>query len=105
MAAYFIVNVEIKDAEKLKPYMEAAPAIFKKYGGKFLARGGDLEVLEGDWNPKRLILVEFESRDQAMAFFNSKDYQAVIATRHSAAITDWVLAEGLSPEMAQTLNG
>ena len=61
MPAYLIANVIIKDTDKFKDYMKATPPIIKQFGGRFLVRGGDLEICEGTWNPKRLVLVEFES--------------------------------------------
>ena len=60
MPAYLIANVDIKDAEIFQEYMKATPQIIKKYGGKFLVRGGDFEIYEGNWNPKRLVVVEFD---------------------------------------------
>ena len=58
MPAYLIANVDIKDTEKFKDYMKATPSIIKQFGGKFLVRGGDFEICEGNWNPKRLVVVE-----------------------------------------------
>ena len=104
MAAYLIANVDVKDAEKIQEYMKATPAIIKLYGGKFLARGGDFEVCEGDWNPKRLVLVEFESMQKAKQFYNSPEYKAIIDLRHSSAYTEWVFLDGLSVEMSDTFN-
>ncbi len=96
MAAYLIANVVIKDTEKFKEYMKATPPIIKQFGGRFLARGGDFEICEGSWNPKRLVLVEFESMQNAKQFYNSPDYKAIIDLRQSSAYTEWVFVDGLS---------
>jgi uncharacterized protein (DUF1330 family) len=104
MAAYLIANVEINDAEKIKEYLEATPSIIKQFGGKFLVRGGDFEICEGNWSPKRLVLVEFESMQKAKQFYNSPEYKAIIALRQSSAYTEWVFVEGLSMEISKTLN-
>lgn len=104
MAAYCLANIEIKDAEKLKEYMEFAPKIFKQFGGKFLVRGGEFEVREGNWNPKRLILVEFESMEQAKAFYDSEEYQGIIKKRKLASYTEWVIIQGVSHKMSKMLN-
>ena len=104
MSAYLIANVDIKDVEKFKEYLKATPQIIKKYRGKFLARGGDFEVYEGNWNPKRLVLIEFESMQKAKQFYNSPEYQVVKDLRQSSAYTEWVFVEGLSTEMFKDLN-
>jgi uncharacterized protein (DUF1330 family) len=102
MPAYLIANVDIKDAETMKDYLKATPSIIKHYGGKFLVRGGDFEICEGRWNPKRLVLVEFESMQKARQFYHSPEYQAIIDLRQSSAYTEWVFVDGLSTEMSDT---
>ncbi len=104
MSAYLIANVDIKDIEKFKEYLKATPQIIKKYGGKFLVRGGDFEVYEGNWNPKRLVLIEFESMQKAKQFYNSPEYRVVKDLRQSSTYTEWVFVEGLSTEMFKDLN-
>lgn len=104
MSAYFIVNVDISDKVTFGEYMKATPAIIKKHGGKFLVRGGDFEVVEGDWKPKRLVLVEFESMEKALGFYNSPEYQAIINLRQSSAYSEGVFVEGLSKEMFDKVN-
>jgi uncharacterized protein (DUF1330 family) len=95
MAAYLIANVEIRDAEKFKDYVKATPAVIKRFGGKFLVRGGDFEICEGGWNPKRLVVVEFESMQKAKQFYNSSQYNAIKGLRQSSAYTEWVFVDGL----------
>lgn len=102
MPAYLIANVDIKDTERMNDYLKATPSIIKKYGGKFLVRGGEFEIYEGNWNPKRLVLVEFESMQKAKQFYNSPEYQAIIDIRQNSAYTDWVFVEGLSAEISNT---
>ena len=99
MAAYLIANVDIKDGEKIKEYFKATPTIIEQFGGKFLVRGGDFEICEGNWNPKRLVVVEFESMQKAKRFYDSPQYRAIIDLRQSSAYTDWVFVEGLSTEV------
>ena len=95
MPAYLVANVEIRDSEKFKDYMKATPAIIKQFGGKFLVRGGDFEICEGNWNPKRLVMIEFESMEKARQFYNSPEYTAIKGLRQSSAYTEWVFVEGL----------
>ncbi len=104
MPAYLIANVDIKDVEKFKEYMKATPPIVRKYGGKFLVRGGDFEVYEGNWNPKRLVLLEFESMQKAKQFYDSPEYEELKKIRQSSAYTEWVFVEGVSTEISNVLN-
>jgi uncharacterized protein (DUF1330 family) len=103
MPAYLIANVDVKDAGKFKDYMKATPSVIKQFGGKFLVRGGDFEICEGSWNPKRLVLVEFESMQKAKQFYNSPEYKAIIDLRQSSAYTEWVFVDGLSADISNTL--
>ncbi len=96
--------MDVKDAEKFKDYLKAIPSVIKQFGGKFLVRGGDFEICEGSWNPKRLVMVEFESMQKAKQFYNSPEYQAIIGLRQSSAYTEWVFVDGLSAEVFSTLN-
>ncbi|MHC4479196.1 MAG: DUF1330 domain-containing protein [Planctomycetota bacterium] len=98
MPAYLIANVEIKNNDKFKDYAKATPSVIKQFGGRFLVRGGDSEICEGNWNPKRLVLVEFESMQKAKQFYNSPQYKAIRGLRQSSAYTEWVFVDGLSAE-------
>ncbi len=103
MPAYMIANVEIHDAEKFKKYMQGTPAVIKKYGGRFLVRGGEFWVAEGRWTPKRLVILEFESFEKAKQFWHAEEYRHLKALRQSAAITDMIFVDGISKEMCETL--
>lgn len=104
MAAYLIANVEINNSEKFKEYMAATPNILKKYSGRFLVRGGELWIAEGDWNPKRLVVVEFDTLEQAKEFWNSEDYRPLKELRQSSAYTDMIFVDGITKEMSEKLN-
>ena len=105
MPAYLIANVEVKDAEKIRSYLEGTPDILKKYTGRFLVRGGEQWIAEGDWKPFRLVVVEFDSLDEAKEFWNSEEYAPLKAIRQSSAYTEMVFVEGLSKELYDQLNG
>ena len=94
MTAYVIVDIEVTDPEGYKEYAKLAPAAVKLYGGKYLARGGATETLEGDWQAKRLVILEFESSEQAKAWLNSEEYAPARALRHKYANTNMVVVEG-----------
>lgn len=94
MAAYVILDVEITDPEAYAEYKEHSGRVLAQYGGKFLARGGAHEVLEGDWNPHRIVLLEFESAEAARAWWNAPEYADPKRIRQSASRGNMVLVEG-----------
>lgn len=96
MPAYVIVDIEVTDPESYKEYVKIAPATVAQYGGRYLARGGHTEVLEGDWQPKRLVILEFPSVDQAKAWLNSPEYAPARALRHRYARSNMVVIEGMA---------
>ncbi len=96
MSAYVIVDIEVLDPEGYKEYVAAAPATVALYGGRYLARGGATETLEGDWQAKRLVILEFPSVEQAKTWLNSPEYAPARALRHKYARTNMVVVEGLS---------
>lgn len=95
MAAYFIVNIEITDRVGFGKYAKTVPPIVEKYGGKYIVRGGDFQVLEGDWTPKRVVMLEFPSLEKAQEFYSSKDYQPFLELRTASTHSEVVLVEGL----------
>lgn len=95
MAAYFIVDVDITDAAGFEEYRKAVPATMEKYGGKFLVRGGKVEVFEGRWSPKRLVILEFPSLDQAKRWYDSEEYRQPRALRFRTARSNMILVEGV----------
>jgi uncharacterized protein (DUF1330 family) len=104
MPAYLIANVEIKNLDKIKEYLSATPKILKKYSGRFLVRGGELWIAEGNWNPQRLVVVEFDSFEKAKEFWNSEDYKPFKELRQSSAYTDMIFVDGITKEISEKLN-
>lgn len=95
MAAYVILDIEITNPERFAQYAREAPAVLERYGGRYLTRGGFTEVLEGAWQPHRLVVVEFASIEKAKAWWDSPDYAGPKALRQSASISSTVLAQGV----------
>jgi uncharacterized protein (DUF1330 family) len=95
MPAYLIVETDIHDPEQYERYKAASPAAVAAGGGRFVVRGGELAVLEGDWKPKRLVVLEFENLDAAKRFYESADYQEVKKLRDGAASLRMVAVEGI----------
>jgi len=95
MPAYLIVETDITDPEQYEQYKAASPAAIAAGGGRFLARGGELAVLEGDWHPSRLVLVEFPDLDAAKRFYESDEYRAAMKLREGAATLRMVAVDGV----------
>ena len=95
MTAYVIMDIEVTDPEGYKEYIKLAPETVKLYGGKYIARGGHNELLEGDWQVKRLVILEFPSVEQAKNWLNSSDYAPARKLRHRYAQTKMVVVEGV----------
>ncbi len=95
MSAYVIADVEIKDAAGMEPYRNAVEATVKKYGGRFVVRGGKHEVLEGQWRPVRLVALEFPSLDAAKKWYGSAEYGKIKPIRLQHSVGHLVLVEGL----------
>ena len=95
MAAYIIVETDITDPEQYERYKAASPGAVAAGGGRFLARGGELRVLEGDWHPSRLVLLEFPDLEAAQRFYESETYRQAKQLREGAATLRMVAVEGL----------
>jgi len=94
MAAYIIVDIDIHDPEMYEEYKRLAPASIAQYGGKYLTRGGATEVLEGDWVPKRLVILQFESMKRAKEWLNCAEYAPGKKLRQLSARSNMILTEG-----------
>ena len=94
MPAYLIVDLEVTDPAGFEEYRQLVPGTIQKYGGHYLVRGGTVETLEGDWQPKRVVVLEFPSLEQAKRWYNSEDYRDPKALRFKTAKTKLILVEG-----------
>jgi uncharacterized protein (DUF1330 family) len=95
MAGYLIVELDVHDAAAFEEYRKQVPATIAKYGGRYLVRGGTCETVEGDWNPKRVVVLEFPSVEQARKFYDSPDYGPQKALRFRSASSKAILVEGV----------
>jgi uncharacterized protein (DUF1330 family) len=95
VAAYVVVDLEVIDAEKFERYKQLVPATIEKYGGRYMARGGQVEALEGSWSPKRFVLLEFPSVDRAKQWFDSAEYAMPKALRQSCTRSKIIVVEGV----------
>ena len=95
MPAYVIVETDVHDPEQYEQYKAASPGAVHSGGGRFVVRGGELAVLEGDWTPSRLVVLEFPDLEAAKAFYESDEYQAAIKLREGAANLRMVAVQGV----------
>jgi uncharacterized protein (DUF1330 family) len=94
MPAYMIVDVQVKDASAYEEYKAKVPALIRKHGGEYLVRGGEVQVLEGDWRPSRLVLFRFPDKAAVEAFVSDPEYQPLKALRKRVAKADIVVVQG-----------
>jgi uncharacterized protein (DUF1330 family) len=94
--AYVIADVNVTDAERYAEYSSQVSATLEPYGGRFLVRGGATEMIEGDWLPGRLVIIEFPSTEAAHRWYDSPEYQAILGIRHEAASARLIITEGVT---------
>lgn len=95
MAAYIVVEIDVTDPAGYEEYRKVGPPTVAAYGGKFVVRGGKVEVLEGDWAPRRLVVIEFESVERAKQWWSSEEYSAPKRVRQKTAIANMIVVEGV----------
>lgn len=95
MTAYVIVDIHVNDPVGYEEYKALASPTLALYGGKYIARGGRTEILEGDWSPSRLVILEFENSEQAKKWLNSTEYSLPRQIRHQTATSNMVVVDGV----------
>ena len=101
MAAYVIVEIEVTDPVGYEEYKKQAAATVHKYGGKYIVRGGTTEVLEGNWKPKRIVILEFPTMERAKEWLNCEEYREPRKKRHATAKTNMLVIEGFDDSSAK----
>ena len=94
MSAYIVVEVDVKDPEGFADYRAMVPASLEGYGGKYLVRGGAVESLEGAWDPSRLVIIAFDSAEQAKRWWDSDEYREARNLRQATSETKMIVVEG-----------
>ena len=95
MSANVISDITVNNPERYENYKKLAPPAIEAYGGKYLARGGRAEKLEGNWEPDRIVILEFESFETAKKWIDSPEYREARALRRQNASTNMIVVEGL----------
>ena len=96
MPAYIVIRVAVTDPDRFEEYKKIAPSIIEKFGGKLLARGGEVVSLEGPEENRRIVIIEFPSLETAKSFYHSAEYTAAIELRKGAAEFELIAVEGFS---------
>ncbi|MBI2334022.1 MAG: DUF1330 domain-containing protein [Chloroflexi bacterium] len=95
MTAYVIFDVEVTNPADYEGYKQLAAPTVALYSGKYIVRGGQAETLEGDWLPKRIVVLQFENVERAKAWINSPEYSEARALRHKYAVSQAIVVEGI----------
>ncbi len=92
--AYLVLDFSITDLPGFLPYVEGIPAFIAKHGGKYIVRGVEPTVMEGDWAPERVVILEFASSEKAKAFLSDPDARLLFDRRHRTTDSKLILVEG-----------
>jgi uncharacterized protein (DUF1330 family) len=95
MPAYLIADIEVTDGGAYETYRRQVPEMIAAYGGRYVIRGGAAEVLEGSWQPRRIVVLEFPSMTRLRAFYDSADYAPLKALRMGASDSRILAVEGI----------
>lgn len=95
MTAYVVVDIQVTDPVRYEEYKQLAAPTVELYGGRYIARGGKTETLEGDWSPARLVILQFETMEQAISWHSSVEYRKARSLRHETAVSSMVVIEGV----------
>ncbi len=96
MTAFLVSDVSVRDADAFQTYRTRAAASIMQHGGRYLARGGQIERLEGTWKPRNIIIVEFPSIEQARAWYRSPEYAFALEMRDKALSRNLILVDGIN---------
>ena len=94
MSAYIVAEVEVTDPRTFEEYRKLVPPTIEAFGGRYVVRGGDVGSLEGDWRPKRMVVIEFDDMERAKAWHGSELYAPAKALREASANTRMIVVEG-----------
>lgn len=94
MKAYLVLDFTVLDLAGFRPYIEGVPAFIAKHGGRYIVRGEPPEVMEGDWAPERMVILEFPARANAMAFLDDTEFQDLKKSRTTTTVSKLVLVDG-----------
>jgi uncharacterized protein (DUF1330 family) len=94
MSVYVIIDIAVIDQGLYEEYVARVPAVVEQYGGRYLVRGGEVVALAGDWQPERIVVLEFESSDQAQEYLTSPEYLALVLLRQKSISSRAIIVQG-----------
>lgn len=94
MKAYLVLDLAIHRPSRFLPYASAIPALIERHGGRYIVRGAEPTVIEGDWTPERIVILEFAARETAEAFLADPDAKRLFALRHKTTTSKLILVDG-----------
>jgi uncharacterized protein (DUF1330 family) len=94
MSVYLIIDIAITDPDVYGEFVARMPAVVEQYGGRYLARSGEVSSMVGDWQPEWIVLIQFETIDQVQEFFASPEYLALVPLREKSATSRAIIVEG-----------
>ncbi len=95
MSVYMIIDIEVRDAHLYARYVDGVRAVVEAHGGRYLVRGGAVKPVSGDWNPERVIVIEFESSEQVRRCFSSAEYLELAPLREQSTVSRAIVVDGL----------
>ena len=95
MSAYVLSSIKVNNPDNYKEYVTKVKSIVEKFGGEYLVRGGEMTVIEGEWNNPRSIVIKFKSKEKAMEWYNSDEYKPIRQIRHDNAVSNSIIVEGI----------
>ncbi len=94
MKAYLVLDLTVHDFGSFREYIEKVPAFIREHGGRYIVQGAEPTPMEGDWQPQRMVILEFPARDNATAFLADPDFQDLVALRRRTTTSRLVLVDG-----------
>jgi len=95
MSAYVIVDIDVHDPVRYEDYKRLASASIATHGGRYLVRGGKVEIMDGEWVPNRMVILEFENAEAAKSWFNSAEYGEAKKARADSALANMIIVDGI----------
>lgn len=94
MTAYLVLDFTILDLPGFRPYIDGVPTFIARHGGRYIVRGVEPQVMEGDWSPQRVVILEFPAAENARAFLDDPEFQSLKAVRERTTVSKLILVEG-----------
>ena len=94
MSGYVISNIDVKNPEAYKEYIDKVKPIVQKFGGEYLVRAGEYKVIDGEWKYPRTVIIKFSSYEKALEWYNSEEYQPVKPIRLANSVANGIIIQG-----------